>query len=1182
MSFEEGLRLQQAGDREGAEAHYRQELTVNPQHENAWMNLGVILKGRGDFAAATECYQRALALTPQKRGVCYNLGNLELAQGNLTAAADYFRRELALDPNDGNVLTNLARVLEEAAKWEEAQAIYQRVAQLRPEDADAWNNLGKILLSMNRPAAAMAHFERALVLDPGFVVARSNRAIALKAQGRLEEAVREYEAAVAQDSGRPEIRSNLLFTLQYQEKWNAERIFLEHREWARRHADVVTLMPPAAERRTGRLRIGYVSPDFRKHSVSFFIEPVLERHDRNRFEIFAYADVMRQDEVTERIREKVDVWRNVTGLDDERVAAMIRDDGIDVLIDLAGHTAGNRLLVFARRPASVQMTWIGYPNTTGMTTMDYRITDAQADPPGMTEQWHSEKLLRLPDSFLCYRPPDEAPPVGALPAASGQRVTFGSFNNFAKISPRTYDLWARVLQAVPGSRLLVKIAGSTDEHSMSERVRQELAQRGIGPQRLETVGEVVGAAAHLSRYHQIDIALDTYPYHGTTTTCDALWMGVPVVTLAGGTHVSRVGASLLTVAGLADWIAANEGEYIAIAAAKAADLKALAELRSGLRKQLASSPLTDACRFTAALETALKQVSGRQNGNAAFYYVPDGYETGGGVNILGRQAAGEGFLQSFIRTAGVESFYCYTPAAEYFTHFTNRVQAVLGPETVCRHLPASRPVDLAEVGCLYLPDPGVAAAAWRRRWHGCRSYSLCGVTHTTASDRVMDAIGSLLTAPVQPWDALVCTSRAVRQTVDGLLERYGDYLSRRWGGGGRPAAGLELPVIPLGVDCTQFPQGEERQRVRAQYRQNIGAGPDDIVVLFVGRLSFHSKAHPLPMLLGLEEVARREGRNIILVQAGWFFNESIARTMQEAIRTFAPSIREVFLDGRRDEIRKNIWAAADLFVSLSDNIQETFGLTPIEAMAAGLPVLVSDWDGYCDTVRHGREGFRIPTLIPAPDEAGRELAQRYGSGLTNYDQYIAAASLMTAVDPAAFADACATLIRQPDLRRQMGEAGRQRALRYYDWPVIVRRYQELWQHLAEIRQQAPMMAPCEAHETPQPLRDDPFRVFAGYATAVVETDSRVALAFGADSARLDWLRSSAINTSITPDLLLTRDEQVMLLERLQRCHWITVGELSAVLSPSRGHLLAATLTWLAKMGLIRLHGRLVKRLPDID
>jgi predicted O-linked N-acetylglucosamine transferase (SPINDLY family) len=341
--------------------------------------------------------------------------------------------------------------------------------------------------------------------------------------------------------------------------------------------------------------------------VGTFIEPILANHDHAAFEVVCYCDVPRPDAVTQRLRAFADQWHSIIGMTDEQLAGKIRQDGIDILVDLAGHTADNRLRTLARKPAPVQVTYIGYPDTTGLRAVDYRITDGDADPPGLTEQYHTESLIRLPGPFPCYSAPAEAPQANALPALSGGGVTFGSFNNFAKVTAHALALWARILDQVPGSRLLLK-AASLGDLAVRQRVQEFFAGKAVSPQRLELLGREPSTRGHLSHYHRIDIALDTFPYCGTTTTCEALWMGVPVVSLAGSTHVARVGTSLLNSVGLAELSAHDEADYVRIACRLAGDLEKLAAMRITLRQRMQRSPLMDGPRLTRELEKVYREM----------------------------------------------------------------------------------------------------------------------------------------------------------------------------------------------------------------------------------------------------------------------------------------------------------------------------------------------------------------------------------------------------------------------------------------------------------------------------------------------------------------------------------------------------------------------------------------------
>ncbi|HVT53240.1 MAG TPA: glycosyltransferase family 4 protein, partial [Dongiaceae bacterium] len=472
--------------------------------------------------------------------------------------------------------------------------------------------------------------------------------------------------------------------------------------------------------------------------------------------------------------------------------------------------------------------------------------------------------------------------------------------------------------------------------------------------------------------------------------------------------------------------------------------------------------------------------------NAAILYRPEAFTTQG-PRLMGRQAAGEGFLKGFLQHAEVDPFYCYTPSREQAEHFIGAVRSS-GNRHRVRWLNEADPRTPGEPGTLYLPDPSLSVHAWRRRRFDQRAYSIVGVTHTTASASAMDSISDLHHAPVQAWDALICTSKVVRETVEFVLGAQAEYLRARFGARQFPQP--HLPIIPLGVDTARFAPDATR---RGEARNALGIGAADVAVLFVGRLSFHAKAHPLPMYQALERVARAApARRIHLLQAGWFANAFIESAFKSGAAQFCPSVACRFVDGRDASARQQAWQAADIFTSLSDNIQETFGLAPIEAMAAGLPSVVTDWNGYRDTIRDGIDGIRVPTLMPPPG-FGEDLADRHAGEIDNYDHYCGFTSQFVAVDPEACAAAYARLIEDEALRKRMGAAARERAVAEFDWRVIVARYQALWAELAEIRKSAEESAPRVPPHPANPARADPYRAFAAYATAALGENDRIAL-----------------------------------------------------------------------------------------
>lgn len=445
------------------------------------------------------------------------------------------------------------------------------------------------------------------------------------------------------------------------------------------------------------------------------------------------------------------------------------------------------------------------------------------------------------------------------------------------------------------------------------------------------------------------------------------------------------------------------------------------------------------------------------NQNAALLYLADEYHTEKS-RIMGRHSANEGFLSAFSKYTDLDKVFSYVPEQTHHDHFFEKYQQFSGNAEKHAGILFAQPEQLKEPGCLYIPDPNLAEQAnIRSRIQVPESnsphnlYSLCGVTHTLSSGGAIKLIRQLLLSPVQPWDALVCTSRAAKSVVENLLEFYGEYYARETGDTNIHSA-CQLPVIPLGVNVDQFQLGSQREELRQRWRKNLNIADNAVVFLFFGRLSFHAKANPYSMFVALEAAKKQTGKDIHLLMVGQYPNKTIEKAFLKAQKLICPSVICHQLDGGDKAISSEIWYAADVFTSLVDNIQETFGLTPIEAMAAGLPIVVTDWDGYKDTVQHGKQGYRIPTIIPASNTLGLEFAQRQHSQQDNYDHYIANVANYVAVDIHAAAKAYITLIEQKDLRETMGSAARTRAEQVYDWKHIIHSYQDLWAELAVIRQ----------------------------------------------------------------------------------------------------------------------------------
>ena len=559
--------------------------------------------------------------------------------------------------------------------------------------------------------------------------------------------------------------------------------------------------------------------------------------------------------------------------------------------------------------------------------------------------------------------------------------------------------------------------------------------------------------------------------------------------------------------------------------------------------------------------------------NCALRYHPDGFRIDSKA-VMGRQSAGAGFVGGFIEHGGTDRLVALTGSPQHFEDFRS-LAGVL--DSSGRPLVRAHPLDrrtLRSVGTVFLPGPGLEREAWNRRFGSERDYSLCGVTHTVATARVASALGRYLIAPTQPWDALVCTSTAVRDAVERILGRHIDDLERR--GGGRFRCPVRLPVIPLGVDCDAYGSGNGRDVPgvgvgdRRELRDRFGIAADDVVVLFVGRLSFHGKAHPTPMFMAVERAARRvQGRSLHLLLAGQFRNPGIEKAFREGAARFCGAAGVHFLDGSEGPQGPAILSAmraADIFLSLSDNIQETFGLTPIEAMAAGLPCVVSDWNGYRDTVVDGETGFRIPTAT-APPGAGMDLADRYGAGLDSYDRMIGITSLATAVDVDTCAGALARLASDRELRARQGAAGRARARRLYDWRAVVAAYQDLWTELAERRRTDTGVA-LRDHATQSAKADfpDPFSIYRGYPTVLLGPGTVVAAKGDDAAAALKRLREGELHM-FAPHAFLPEADVDALMSRLAASGPVRAAEI-AVDHPGNGRRLVRTLLWLKKFDLV--------------
>jgi predicted O-linked N-acetylglucosamine transferase (SPINDLY family) len=609
-----GNSLMARGQPANAVIAYAQALRIKPDHARASANLalaysslGVALMDQGKHDEAAAAFGEALAIKPDSAETYYNLGNALKHHGKLDDAAAAYVQALRVDPNLAEACSNLGNTLLELGRLNEAVAAYTHALRLRPEQAAMHYNLGNALKDQSKLDLAAATYAEAIRLMPDHAGAHANLGIVLMGQGKLDKAAAAYARAIELKPEDADTYSNLMFCLNYDDSQTSAQLFAAHREWGARYGNPALRPSHYANDRTPerRLRVGFVSPDFRTHSVAYFLRPLFEGFDRQAVELFAYADVIRPDAVTAQLVGLTDGWRSTVGVSDDTLAQQICSDGIDILVDLAGHTAHNRLRVFARKPAPVQATWLGYSNTTGLAGIDYRIVDDVTDPPGTADAFASETLLRIPGGFICYGGSEDAPQPSTPPCLKRGFITFGSFNNPAKVSPATFDVWGRLLTRLPDARLLLKGKAFADAATCASFLSR-LGERGVAAGRVQLLAWLPDSTAHLRLYEQIDIALDPFPYNGTTTTCEALWMGVPVVTLLGDRHSARVGASLLTQAGLTDWIADSIDDYVEMALALADNPQGLDELRRSLRPRIAASSLCDGDAFAHKMENSFR------------------------------------------------------------------------------------------------------------------------------------------------------------------------------------------------------------------------------------------------------------------------------------------------------------------------------------------------------------------------------------------------------------------------------------------------------------------------------------------------------------------------------------------------------------------------------------------------
>ncbi|MGL6095584.1 MAG: tetratricopeptide repeat protein [Fimbriiglobus sp.] len=604
--FNLGNLYRRVGRHPEAGREYELCLKSNPGHLGATFNLGIVHATLGNLDHAAECFRASLSANPADLDARLRLGDALMRAGKLDAAVAEFRTATEQAPVEPRAWYNLGLALHSAGRPADAEHALTTALERRPEYPDAHNALGLVWEQAGRKDDAAERYRAAVGIHPDFADGWSNLGVNLCEQGRADDAIECLRRSLAVRPTAAMIHGNLLLFLNYSSRVTPEQIVAEHRIFAERFAAPVPPRPPVPlpHDPARKLRVGYLSADFRGHTVSGFIELLLKNHDPDRVVVFAYPSVFRPDATTERLRGLCDKWRPIAGLSDDRAADLIRSDGVDVLVDLGGHTASNRLLVLARRPAPVQATVFGYPATTGLPAVDLRITDPVSDPPGMTESLNIEALLRLPDVAWVYRPPADAPPVGPLPTATNRAFTFGSFNNAAKFSDACLEAWAGILTAVPDSRLVL-LAGQSK--AGARRLADIFAAAGIAADRV-TLLPRMSVADYFAAHGQLDVALDPFPYNGGVTSADALWMGVPVLGIAGRTYVSRQGAMLMGRVGHPGFTADSPAGLIELAKAWSEKRSELAVIRAGLRERMIASPICDAKRYVRNLEAALRTV----------------------------------------------------------------------------------------------------------------------------------------------------------------------------------------------------------------------------------------------------------------------------------------------------------------------------------------------------------------------------------------------------------------------------------------------------------------------------------------------------------------------------------------------------------------------------------------------
>jgi protein O-GlcNAc transferase len=608
-SFETARQHFLAGRFAEAEGVCRQILAEQPQHPLALHLLGQLAQRAGRPDLAAQLVAQSIQFQPTNADAHQDLANALMGCGRIEEAIAAYRNAIDIRKDFAEAYANLGVALGMRQQFAKSIEAFGRAISLRSDFPEAHDGLGIVLRASGRAEEAVTSHRRAIRFRPDFAAAHSNLGLALEKLGLIDQAVAEFRRALQINPGFRSAHTSLILAMHFQVGSDPQAIYQEHVYWNRAFAQPLAQLAQlhfnSAEPER-RLRVGYVTPDFRQHSVSFFIEGLLAAHDPRQIDVFCYVDLVKPDATTDRLRKLVPNWRDITGRSDREVSRLILQDQIDILVDLAGHTGGNRLLVFATKPAPVQVSYLGYIDTTGMDAIDYRLSDPFVDLPGMTERFHSEELVRLPQTFACYSPPAEAPAVGPLPALANGYVTFGSFNILPKINQPLLECWCEVMNRVPRSRLVVLADGL--KYPSVQRSIFELFQRGgVEPERL-TLLDQLSMDEYLATHQRVDVSLDSFPVNGHTVTCHGLWMGVPAVCLAGSTYCQRLGFSVMSNLGLGELVGQTAGEYVNIAVKLAGDLPRLAELRGTLRQRMSQSPLMNRTRFARQVEEAYRNL----------------------------------------------------------------------------------------------------------------------------------------------------------------------------------------------------------------------------------------------------------------------------------------------------------------------------------------------------------------------------------------------------------------------------------------------------------------------------------------------------------------------------------------------------------------------------------------------